>query len=145
LLERHGGDVAALLAQERAPLRAELLALPRIGHETADTIMLYAGDHPAFIVDAYTRRLFARLDLLPRFDFPPARYDAIQSLIEGALADGPDPWAPDNQRPLYGGSSVSAAVSADGMAKTAYTAADTADTADTEEPRYICDSSLIDR
>ena len=90
ILTRHGGDVGALLAQERATLRAELLALPRIGPETADTIMLYAGDHPVFIVDAYTRRLFARLDLAPGFDFARARYDAVQALIESALT----PWEP---------------------------------------------------
>ena len=70
ILDRHGGDVAALL---------------RIGRETADTIMLYGGDHPVFIVDAYTRRLFARLDLAPGFDFTRARYDDVQALVEGAL------------------------------------------------------------
>lgn len=86
VLERYGGDLSAMLAQERAPLRAELLALPRIGPETADTIMLYAGGHPVFVVDAYTRRLFARLDLAPGFDFLRARYEAIQDLVEGALA-----------------------------------------------------------
>jgi endonuclease-3 related protein len=85
IAERYGGDLGAMLARERAPLRAELLSLPRIGRETADTIMLYAGGHPVFVVDAYTRRLFARLGLAPGFDFTRARYDAIQELIEGAL------------------------------------------------------------
>src|SRR5262249_40918435 len=87
ILDRHSGDVAALLAQERAALRAELLALPRIGKETADTIMLYAGGHPLFIVDAYARRLLARLDLAPGFDFARAPYDMVQALIERTLAD----------------------------------------------------------
>jgi endonuclease III related protein len=87
LVGQYGGDLAALLAQDRATVRAELLALPRIGHETADTVMLYAGNHPIFIVDAYARRLLARLDLLPGFDFARARYDAVQALIESALAD----------------------------------------------------------
>lgn len=87
LLERYDGDVGALLAQERAPLRAELLALPRIGRETADAIMLYGGAHPLFIVDAYARRLLARLDLAPGFDFLRAPYDSVQALVEGALAD----------------------------------------------------------
>jgi endonuclease-3 related protein len=86
IVERHGGDLAAMLAQDQAPLRAELLALPRIGRETADTIMLYAGGHPVFIVDAYTRRLFGRLGLVPGFDFERARYDQIQALVEDALA-----------------------------------------------------------
>jgi endonuclease III related protein len=87
LVERYAGDMTALLVQARAPLRAELLALPRIGRETADAIMLFAGGHPVFIVDAYARRLLARLDLAPGFDFARARYDAVQDLIEGALAD----------------------------------------------------------
>jgi endonuclease-3 related protein len=85
ILERHGGDIARLLDQERAALRAELLALPRIGRETADTIMLYAGGHPVFIVDAYARRLLARLGLAPDFDFMRARYDDVQALIEGSM------------------------------------------------------------
>lgn len=88
LRARHGGDMASLLAQPRAALRAELLALPRIGRETADTVMLYAGGHPAFIVDAYARRLLARLDPLPGFDFLRAPYDAVQAVVEEALGDG---------------------------------------------------------
>jgi len=87
ILERYDGDFAAMLAQPRDLLRAELLALPRIGRETADAIMLYGGAHPVFIVDAYARRLFRRLDLAPSFDFARAPYDAVQSLIEAALAD----------------------------------------------------------
>jgi endonuclease-3 related protein len=86
LVERYGGDVGALLAQPRAPLRAELLALPRIGRETADAIMLFGGAHPLFIVDAYARRLLARLDLAPGFDFMRAPYDTVQQLVENALA-----------------------------------------------------------
>jgi len=87
IVERYDGDLAALLAQPRDPLRAELLALPRIGRETADAIMLFGGAHPVFIVDAYARRLLARLDIEPGFDFERAPYDAVQSLIENALAD----------------------------------------------------------
>jgi endonuclease III related protein len=87
ILERHNGDIAPLLAQERWALRAELLALPRIGRETADTIMLYAGGHAVFIVDAYARRLFARLGLAPGFDFIRARYDDVQALVESGLTE----------------------------------------------------------
>lgn len=87
LIERYAGDMTAMLSQARAPLRAELLALPRIGRETADAIMLYGSGHPVFIVDAYARRLLARLDLAPGFDFARARYDDVQALIETALGD----------------------------------------------------------
>lgn len=34
-----------------------------IGPETADSILLYAGQKPSFVVDAYTRRIFSRLGL----------------------------------------------------------------------------------
>jgi endonuclease-3 related protein len=59
---RYAGSLEAMLAQPPAELRAELLALPRIGRETCDVIMLYAGGHPVFVVDEYTRRLFERVD-----------------------------------------------------------------------------------
>jgi endonuclease-3 related protein len=47
--ERYG-DVATMLRRPTATLRAELLTLPRIGQETADVIMLYAGQHPLFVI-----------------------------------------------------------------------------------------------
>jgi endonuclease-3 related protein len=87
LVARYGGDMNGLLSQQRAPLRAELLALPRIGRETADAIMLYSGGHPVFIVDAYARRMLGRLNIAPGFDFNRAPYDDVQVLIEGALGD----------------------------------------------------------
>lgn len=45
-------------------LRAQLLSLNGIGPETADAILLYALDKLAFVVDAYTMRLFSRLGLI---------------------------------------------------------------------------------
>ena len=47
--------------EEPAVLRRRLLEVEGIGPETADSIALYAAGHPAFVVDAYTRRVFARL------------------------------------------------------------------------------------
>jgi endonuclease-3 related protein len=64
LFARHGGELAALLAGPLETVRAELLACKGVGPETADSILLYAGGHPSFVVDAYTRRLFTRLGLL---------------------------------------------------------------------------------
>ena len=40
--------------------RAELLAVNGIGHETADSILLYALQKPVFVIDAYTKRLLIR-------------------------------------------------------------------------------------
>jgi endonuclease III related protein len=92
LVERYAGDMTVLLSQERVLLRAELLALPRIGRETADTILLYGGGHPIFIVDAYARRLLGRLELQPGFDFARARYDDVQALIERAVTEESRDW-----------------------------------------------------
>ena len=49
-----------MFAEPTAKLRAELLELKGIGPETADSILLYAGNHPVFVVDAYTRRMLLR-------------------------------------------------------------------------------------
>ena len=46
------------------PLRQELLALPGIGPETADSILLYALGKTVFVVDAYTHRVLARHSLV---------------------------------------------------------------------------------
>ena len=40
--------------------RKQLLAVKGVGHETADSILLYAFDQPLFVIDAYTRRMAAR-------------------------------------------------------------------------------------
>ena len=69
-------------------VRTELLSLPGIGKETADSILLYASSHPRFVVDAYTCRVFARLNVLQ--EVPPGawttrNYDQLQSLFEQAL------------------------------------------------------------
>ncbi len=45
-------------------LREELLGIWGIGPETADSILLYAGDQPIFVVDAYTMRIFKRLGMV---------------------------------------------------------------------------------
>jgi endonuclease-3 related protein len=58
------GDLAAMLGQDGAMLRAELLGIWGIGEETADAITLFAAHQPAFIVDAYTTRIVRRLGLV---------------------------------------------------------------------------------
>jgi endonuclease-3 related protein len=84
IVEHHGGETAALFEQPTAVVRAELLRLPQIGPETADTMLLYAGHHAVFVVDAYLRRLFGRLGWLP--GATTARYEPLRELIEGALS-----------------------------------------------------------
>lgn len=58
---RHGGDLDAWLRRPLGALRQELLEIHGIGPETADSILLYAGNRPVFVVDAYTRRIGNRL------------------------------------------------------------------------------------
>ena len=60
LARRHDGRLARMLRQPATALRAELLSIPGIGPETADSIVLYAAGRPVFVVDAYTRRILAR-------------------------------------------------------------------------------------
>ncbi|MGM0553536.1 MAG: endonuclease III domain-containing protein [Pseudomonadota bacterium] len=82
-LQRAGG-IDALAMLETDILREALLEVKGIGPETADDILLYAFERPVFVVDAYTRRLFERLDL------PHARapYDTLRQSVEESL--GPD-------------------------------------------------------
>lgn len=53
-----------LASEQTDVLRSSLLTMPGIGDETADAMLLFAGDsHPTFIIDAYTRRIFSRTEL----------------------------------------------------------------------------------
>lgn len=49
-----------MFRKESGQLREELLSVHGIGEETADSILLYAGNRPVFVVDAYTRRILKR-------------------------------------------------------------------------------------
>lgn len=60
LQERYGGSLTRMFAQPTETLRTHLLAVNGIGPETADSILLYAGGHDVFVVDAYTRRFLDR-------------------------------------------------------------------------------------
>jgi endonuclease-3 related protein len=60
IVERFGGSLDAMFAVGLPTLREELLTVHGIGPETADSILLYAGGLPTFVVDAYTYRIFTR-------------------------------------------------------------------------------------
>ena len=64
ILQEADGDLDRLFLQDWRPLRDRLLAVRGIGPETADSILLYAGNQPSFVVDAYTRRIFSRLGMV---------------------------------------------------------------------------------
>lgn len=80
--DKYAGSLDQLFAQPTGKLREELLALNGVGPETADSILLYAGNHPVFVVDAYTRRILDRHGILPE----KTDYEKVRELFENALA-----------------------------------------------------------
>lgn len=78
---RGSGSLEAALRGDGRVIRADLLRVPGIGPETADAILLYAGNHATFVVDAYTRRILIRHGWIG----PDATYEAIQARFERSL------------------------------------------------------------
>jgi endonuclease III related protein len=60
LRSQYGGSLKRMFATPTISLREKLLKVWGVGPETADAILLYAGQHPVFVVDAYTKRIMAR-------------------------------------------------------------------------------------
>jgi len=79
---RYASSLDNLFTQPTNLLREQLLGLNGIGPETADSILLYAGNHPVFVVDAYTRRILDRHEILPQ----KTRYEEIRQVFERSLA-----------------------------------------------------------
>lgn len=80
-IEADAGGLPGFLSRDAAELRRTLLAVPGVGPETADAILLYAAGRPVFVVDAYTRRYLERHGIADRR----APYDSIRNLFEAAL------------------------------------------------------------
>jgi endonuclease III related protein len=79
---QYQGSLTKLFSRPTEQLREELLNLHGVGPETADSILLYAGNHPVFVVDTYTRRILARHEILAE----DAAFDEIRKMFEQALA-----------------------------------------------------------
>jgi endonuclease-3 related protein len=77
LVEEFGGDLRAMFSLGLEELRPRLLQIRGIGPETADSILLYAGEIPSFVVDAYTVRALARHDIIG----DEAGYEEVRSLF----------------------------------------------------------------
>ncbi|MEI7730274.1 MAG: endonuclease III domain-containing protein [Verrucomicrobiota bacterium] len=102
LMEEYGGDLQRFFLGCTADVRQRLLAIHGIGRETADSMLLYAGEHASFVIDAYTKRIFTRhhwwqpsRNKHPQ-KHPPAKgttaeeYESLKSLCEHALSDHPE-------------------------------------------------------
>ncbi len=83
VFEFYDGDLQKLLNEPLVLLRKQLLSLWGIGPETADSIILYAGAQKTFVVDAYTRRIFFRLGLVPEN----IDYENLKTFLENNIAD----------------------------------------------------------
>ena len=81
----YGGELDGLLSDQTSRARDNLLSVKGIGPETADAILLYCGNHPLFVVDAYTHRVFSRHSLVPE----ECDYNELQELFMDTLH--PDP------------------------------------------------------
>jgi endonuclease-3 related protein len=81
LFLENGGDLECLLTEALDTLRNKLLSIKGVGPETADSILLYAGNRPTFVVDAYTRRILFRHRLMPQ----EASYDEVRFFFMDCL------------------------------------------------------------
>lgn len=74
------GSIETMLDKPTLKVREELLGIKGIGPETADSILLYAGSHLTFVIDAYTKRL-ARCLAIPQAE----DYHALKNIFETNL------------------------------------------------------------
>jgi endonuclease-3 related protein len=78
LRNEYGGSLRRMFATPTLPLREKLRRVWGIGPETADSILLYAGGQPVFVVDAYTKRMLARHGWINE----KARYEDVRWMFE---------------------------------------------------------------
>jgi endonuclease-3 related protein len=81
LRRKYRSSLERMFRTPTSELREKLLAVHGIGPETADSILLYAGSHPVFVVDAYTKRILARHGMVGE----KAGYEEIRQLFERNL------------------------------------------------------------
>ncbi len=81
IADDYDGDFDLMFSEPFPELRAKLLDLWGIGPETADSILLYAGNYPVFVVDTYTIRIFSRLGWVEE----KCSYQKMQGLLQGHL------------------------------------------------------------
>jgi len=74
------GNIETMLDRPTFDVREELLSIKGIGKETADSILLYAGGHPVFVIDAYTNRLARCLCISGVED-----YNLLQAVFESMI------------------------------------------------------------
>lgn len=77
----YGGDLQRMFSEPISSLRGKILMVKGVGSETADSILLYAGEKPIFVIDAYTKRVLSRHGMIT----DGASYGDIQDLFMRSL------------------------------------------------------------
>jgi len=85
LRDEYRGSLTRMFRTPTFELRQKLLSVHGIGPETADSILLYAGNHPVFVVDAYTHRIFGRHEITAG----KPDYEKVRAQFEAALPPHP--------------------------------------------------------
>ena len=75
------GKVSDLKTARVQVLREKLLSVKGVGPETADSILVYALEKPVFVVDAYTKRIFSRHELINE----DASYNEVQDFVQASF------------------------------------------------------------
>jgi len=81
LVRQFDGNLYQFLSQDSDELQEQLLAVKGIGRQTAENILLYAGNRGIYAVDKFTSRIFLRHGLIGKR----AREEDIQQIIEQAF------------------------------------------------------------
>lgn len=81
LMNEYRGSMKVMGQEDLPVIRKKLLSVNGIGQETADAILLYALEKPVFVIDAYTKRILSRHDIL-NYDLP---YEAFQQLFHAGI------------------------------------------------------------
>lgn len=81
MVKKYDGKIEKMKKKKKEYLREEMLKVKGIGRETCDSILLYALKKPVFVVDAYTRRIFSRHNIIKEKD----KYDNIRLMFERNL------------------------------------------------------------
>lgn len=77
----YGGSLDKMFDEDLEVLRQKLLKIRGIGPETADCILLYAGNKPIFVIDAYTYRILSRHGIVPE----ETNYNEMQEIVMDSL------------------------------------------------------------
>jgi endonuclease-3 related protein len=85
LAKNYKFDLDKMFRQNEWSLRDELLSIKGIGKETADSILLYAGEKAVFVIDAYTKRMMTRHGLVES----DVKYDEMQQMFMRHLPSSP--------------------------------------------------------